>query len=182
MKKILLLNLALCASLLQAQDHSFQMTPPSPSVVVRLSLISPKLIAEIAPTDQFTLTAGVWVRASLYTQNAEGASVYHPTVSPSITLEPRYYFNLADRAAKGKRTDYYSGWYLGLPFILEFPDIRFTMGGVIGFQRTLGKRWYWNISFGPGITYSESRFFLDGAGDFGLGIILNKMPPGGRNQ
>lgn len=177
MKKLLFLNLAFCSILLQAQDPPSSMNPPAPSVIARLSLVSPKLIAEIAPVDHFTLTAGFWIRASLYRQNAEGKTVYHPSVSPSITLEPRYYFNLEQRAAKGKRIDYYSGWYLGLPFILEFPDIRFTMGGVIGFQRTLGRRWYWHISFGPGITYSESRFFLDGAGDVGLGIILNKMPP-----
>lgn len=35
--------------------------------------------------------------------------------------------------------------------------------------------WYWNISLGPGFTYSDSRFYMSGAGEFGLGIILNKM-------
>ena len=173
----LLLTLMLLGSSLNGQEGSFTMDPPSPSVIARISLISPKIIAEFAPSDVFTLTTGFWVRASFYSENPQGDLVYQPRFSPSITLEPKYYFNLEQRAARGKRTDYYSGWYLGAPFILEFPDTRLTIGGVIGFQRTLGNRWYWNISFGPGITYSESRFHLDGAGDFGLGIILNRMTP-----
>lgn len=43
---------------LQAQDNSFVMEPESPSVIGRISLLSPKLIAEIAPSDYFTLTTG----------------------------------------------------------------------------------------------------------------------------
>jgi len=151
------------------------MKPESPSVIGRISLISPKLIAEIAPSDHFTLTTGFWIRASFWTKDVTGESVYHPMVSPTFTFEPRYYFNLESREARGKRTDYYSGWYLGFPFNIEFPDLRYSFGGTIGFQRTLGNRWYWNISFGPGITYANSYFHLDGAGDLGLGIILNKM-------
>ena len=144
-------------------------------VIGRLSIISPKLIAEIAPTDHFTLSTGFWMRASFWTTNSAGQLVYHPIVAPSFTVEPRYYFNLEDRQAKGKRTDYFSGWYLGVPFNIEFPDLRYSVGGTIGFQCTMGKRWFWNISIGPGFTYADSRFHADGAGDFGLGIILNKM-------
>ena len=149
---------------------------PDPSRVIgRFSLISPKVIAEIAPSESFTLNTGFWIRASFYQKNQEGESVYHPSVSPSITLEPRYYFNIGEREAKGKRTDYFSGWYIGIPFAIEFPDLRYSLGTVIGFQRTLGRRWYWNISFGPGISFADARFYLDGAGDFSLGVILNKM-------
>ena len=155
----------------QAQDTS----PKSPMVIARISLVSPKLIAEIAPSDYFTLTTGFWLKSSFWTTTEYGERVYHPVFSPSFTIEPRYYFNLEDRQAKGKRTDYYSGWYLGIPFNIEFPDFRYSIGGTIGFQRTLGKRWYWNISIGPGFTYADSHFHLSGAGDFGLGIILNKM-------
>jgi hypothetical protein len=169
---ILYLTLA-CA--LQAQSGSNHTTPEPPKVIGRISLVAPKLIAEVAPSPNFTLTAGFWLRASFYEEDARGELVYRPTVSPSITLEPRYYFNLDQRADKGRRTDFYSGWYIGIPFAIQFPDLRYTLGTVIGFQRTLGRRWYWNISFGPGITYNDNRFYLDGAGDFGLGIILNKM-------
>jgi hypothetical protein len=168
----------LCATImlpLQAQDHAFELEPPPPSIIAKISFISPKLIAEIAPSESFTLHTGFWLKTSFWEYGESGQSIAAPTVSPSFTFEPRYYFNLEDRHDKGRRTRYYSGWYLGLPFNIEFPDIRYAIGGTIGFQSTLGRRWYWNISFGPGFTYSDSRFYWSGAGDFGLGIILNKM-------
>jgi len=160
---------------LQAQDNTFKITPESPSTIFRLSLVAPKLIAEFAPSDQFTLITGFWIRSSFWHTNSSGQTYYSPYFSPSFTIEPRYYFNLEDRHKKGKRTDYYSGWFIGIPFNIEFPELRYAIGGTIGFQRTLGKRWFWNIGLGPGITYYESHFHLDGAGNFGLGIILNKM-------
>ena len=159
---------------LKAQENSFVLEPESPSIIARISLISPKLIAEIAPSDYFTLTTGFWLQTHFWDYE-EGNAASQPFVSPSFTLEPRYYFNLEDRQEKGKRTRYYSGWYISLPFNITFPDFSYSMGGTIGFQCTMGKRWYWNISAGPGFTYANSRFYMSGAGDLGLGIILNKM-------
>jgi hypothetical protein len=177
MMKRLLIAL-FCASIilpLQAQDEPSSMPTKSPKVVYRLSILSPKLIAEIAPADNFTIVTGFWVRTSLWTTNSSGQLIYRPLFAPSFTVEPRYYFNLDTREAKGKRTDYYSGWYLSAPFNMEFPDLRYSMGATIGFQCTMGKRWYWSISMGPGITYDDGRVHPDGAGDLTLGIILNKM-------
>ena len=100
-----LLTLMIWGSSLSAQEDSFSMNAPSPSVIARISLVSPKIIAEFAPSDVFTLTTGFWVRATFYSENPQGDLVYQPRFSPSITLEPKYYFNLEQRAAKGKRTD-----------------------------------------------------------------------------
>lgn len=158
---------------LQAQDTSFAMEPEAPSLIGRISLFTPQLIGEIAPTDFFTLTAGFWLKANFWDYWEEGYA--EQTMVPSILLEPRYFFNLKDRQAKGKPTRYYSGWYIGFPFSVEFPDFRFTMGATLGFQCTMGRRWYWKFSMGPGVIWADSRFHLDNAGDFGLGIILNKM-------
>jgi len=173
-----LLPLIICALLslpLQAQTGTFAMHPESPSVVGRISLISPKIIAEIAPADFFTFTAGFWLKTSIWTEDENDQYVYSPSITPSFTFEPRYYFNLADRQEKGKRTDYYSGWFIGMPFSIQFPELRYSLGGTIGFQCTMGKRWYWNVSIGPGFNYYDSKFHFEGAGDLGLGIILNKM-------
>lgn len=158
-----------------AQDNSFNMEPEPPSIIARISIISPKLIAEIAPSENFTLSTGFWIRTSFWEYKESGQSFSQPYFSPSFTFEPRYYFNLEDRQKKGKPTRYYSGWYLGLPLNIEFPDFRYSLGGSIGFQGTMGRRWYWNISTGPGFTYADSRYYWSGSGDFGLGIILNKM-------
>lgn len=176
MKRILLALLSVLIILpLQALENTHEMIPEPPSTIFRLSLVTPKLIAEFAPSDNFTLITGFWIRSSFWHTNSSGEVNYSPHFSPSFTFEPRYYFNLDERQEKGKRTDYYSGWFIGIPFNIEFPDLRYAIGGTIGFQRTLGKRWYWHISFGPGINYYDSHFHLDGAGNLGLGIILNKM-------
>jgi len=159
---------------LQGQHPAFGMEPASPSVIGRISFISPKLIAEIAPSDDFTLVTGFWLKTSFWDHD-QGKPYAYPYLRPSFTLEPRYYFNLNDRHNKDKTTRYYSGWFISLPFNIEFPDLRYSLGGTIGFQYTMGRRWYWNFSMGPGWTYSDARFHWSGAGDFGLGIILNKM-------
>lgn len=167
----------LCALMiipLKPQDASSQsVLPEDPLLIGRISLVSPKLIMEIAPHEKFTLTTGFWIRPSLYRENSQGEKYYDPTISPSFTFEPRYYFNLDDREAKGKRTEYYSGWYVGMPFNIEFPDFKFIWGGNIGFQCIMGKRWYWNISTGPGFAFYDSKYHFTGVGDLGLGIILN---------
>lgn len=160
---------------LKAQTQSFQMNPEPPSAIVRLSLIAPKLSIEFAPIEDFTLSAGFWLYPSLWNTNENNQRIYHPTISPSFTFEPKYYFNLADRADKGKRTDYYSGWYIGLPFAIRFPDLSYSLGATIGFQCTMGKRWFWNFGAGPGFSYYDTHFHMSGAGSLSLGIILNKM-------
>ena len=159
---------------LRAQDSSFEMEPRPPSMIGKISFIAPKLIAEVAPSEYFTMVVGFWLKTSFWDYNTWAPSST-PYVRPSFTLEPRYYFNLEDRHDKGKSTRYYSGWYISLPFNIEFPDLSYSLGGTIGFQYTMGRRWYWNASIGPGFTFYDTRFHMSGAGDFGLGIILNKM-------
>ena len=175
MKRLVpILICALIISSLQAQDRALILEPESPSIIARISFIAPRVIAEIAPSDYFTLSVGFWLKTDFWDWD-DWTPSSPPYVSPSFTLAPRYYFNLNDRHMKGKTTRYYSGWYISLPFHIAFPEFRYAMGGTIGFQYTMGQRWYWNISFGPGFTYGDSHFYWSGAGDFGLGIILNKM-------
>lgn len=169
------LLLALSILPLKAQDNSFVIEPKAPSIIARLSFISPQLIAEIAPSEYFTLSTGFWLKTSFWDYNESGQSYSNPYITPSFKFEPRYYFNLEDRYNKGKSTRYYSSWYISLPFNVEFPTFRYSMGGAIGFQYTMGRRWYWNISLGPGFSYSDSHFYWSGVGEFGLGLILNKM-------
>ena len=42
-------------------------------------------------------------------------------VSPRITLEPRYYYNMKSRADKGKNTNYNSANYISIDFSYELP-------------------------------------------------------------
>ena len=160
---------------IRAQSDSLQINPLTPSAIVRISFIAPKLVVEFAPTDFFTLTTGFWLYTTLWTTNEYDQEIYNPTISPSFTFQPKYYFNLADRQAKGKRTDFYSGWFVGMPFAIRFSDLRYSLGATIGFQCTFGKRWFWNFDAGPGFSYYDSRFHFSGAGTVGFGVILNKI-------
>lgn len=174
-RNLIVLLCILCYFPAQAQIQAMEMNPGSPSSIFRLSFITPKISIEFAPADFFTLTAGFWLYPSLYSTNEYNQEVYDPTISPSFTFQPKYYFNLADRHSKGKRTDYYSGWFVGIPFAIRFSDLRYSLGTSIGFQCTFGKRWYWNFDVGPGFSYYDSYFHFSGVGSVGFGIILNKM-------
>jgi hypothetical protein len=160
---------------LRGQDESFRIYPEAPSVIVRLSMMTPKFVMEFAPADHFTFTTSFWFNPSFRTQKENGDYYWHgiPTINPRITMEPRYYFTLSYRESKGKRTDYYSGWYIGIPFSMEFPNQMYTLGTVIGFQCTFGRRWYWNAGIGPGVSLENSEFRYRTSGEIGFGFILN---------
>ena len=176
MKRIIFAFIFISLSIsILAQSDSLQIVPLTPSTIVRLSFIAPKLVIEFAPTEFFTLTTGFWLYASIWTTNEYKQQIYNPTISPSFTFQPKFYFNLADRQAKGKRTDFYSGWFVGMPFAIRFSDLRYSLGATIGFQCTFGKRWFWNFDAGPGFSYYDSRFHFAGVGTVGFGVILNKI-------
>jgi hypothetical protein len=165
----------LCLLPVRGQDEAFLMYPDAPSVIARISFITPSFVVELAPSDHFTFTTGFWIRPSFREEEDDGDHRFTPVpgLNPRITLEPRYFINLHRRMEKGKRTDYYSGWYVGMPFSLGFPDLKFSLGTTFGFQCSFGRHWYWNIGIGPGFTYKEYRFRMNGSGTCGFGIILH---------
>lgn len=145
----------------------------TPSVIARISFIAPMFILEFAPIQNFVFSTGIRIWPSLWEKNDQGQTIYNPTINPRMTLEPRYFFNQSHRRFNGKRTDFYSGWYIGLPFMMTFPELDFAMGTVMGFQCTFGKRWFWNVSLGPGVSYQESSFRMQAMGTAAFGVILN---------
>jgi hypothetical protein len=176
MKRLFVLSAGLMSLLLlNAQDNDFLMYPGAPPVIARISFITPCFVVELAPSDHFTFTTGFWIHPSFWEEEEDGSHQFRPVpaLNPRITLEPRYFINLPRRMEKGKRTDYYSGWYVGMPFSLGLPDLRFSLGTTFGFQCIFGRRWYWNLGIGPGFTFKDERFRMNGSGTAGFGIILN---------
>jgi hypothetical protein len=96
---------------------------------------------------------------------------------PFLAIEPRIYTNLQTRQVKGKRTDYRSGAYgafrLQGGIDLENEDWYVQFGPLVGFQRTLGKKGYWNIGIGCGSTIVEEDVRFGLIGDLKLGFIIN---------
>lgn len=162
------------------QDRSVPENPPdreeitTPGVIARLNFVLPSFILEFGPAEHFCFTTGLSLWPGFWQEdNATGESYFRPAVSPTFYLEPRFFFNQKYRSARGRRTDHYSGWYVGIPFRMEFPDFRFTMGTTMGFQRTFGRRWFWTAGIGPGAYYKEGQFRIRPVVDTGFGLILN---------
>ncbi len=96
---------------------------------------------------------------------------------PYLAVESRLYTNLQERKVKGKRIDYHSGAYgafrLQGGFELHSGEWFVQFGPLVGFQRTLCKRGYWNIGIGCGSTIVEEDFKFGLIGDLKIGFIIN---------
>jgi hypothetical protein len=96
---------------------------------------------------------------------------------PYFLIEPRYYVNLKERKELGKRTDHYSGAYGAFKLLaainISDNEWGFQFGPLVGFQRTLGSRGYWNIGIGVGSTIFKEDIKFGLIGEFRLGFILN---------
>ena len=145
----------------------------APSLIARISFIAPMFVLEFAPTQEFVFSTGIRIWPTFWEKNEQGSNVYNPSLNPHMTLEPRFFFSQANRMVKGRRTDFHSGWYIGFPFEMSFPELDFSMGTVMGFQCTFGKRWYWNVGLGPGVYFQDSNFRMGAAGTAAFGVILN---------
>jgi hypothetical protein len=145
----------------------------SPSVIARISFIAPMFVLEFAPVEHFVFSSSFRIWPTFWVKNSQGDRIYQPSFNPRISLEPRYFFTQHYRKSKGRRSDYYSGWYVGIPFVMTFPELDFSMGTVMGFQSTFGKRWYWNVGMGPGVSYQDISFKMILSGTAAFGVILN---------
>ncbi len=113
-----------------------------------------------------------WVLSYAYTDDF-GETHSDFRVYPNVSFNPRYYVTMDKRERLGRRTDYMSGGYVSFPITIGLTDSRYYAGPLYGFQRTLGKRGYWNIGIGLGVKGYKGQVTTDFIGEFGLGFILN---------
>ena len=160
MKRILTLIaiLVLTTTLGMAQEKYTQ-----PGISGRISITGPHLGMELATSQKSSIYAGFWTGI-----NFESEFYF----TPEFTVEPRYYFNLDSRAARGKRIDNFSAWFLSFPLTMQFPEMRFNLGPAIGFQRTLGRMWYFNIRMGPALSYYDDAFHTGSVSNLSFGLLL----------
>ncbi|MBU1873938.1 hypothetical protein KJ688_09465 [bacterium] len=143
-------------------------TIENPRSVLRVELLSPGLVFERRiknnSTIVFDLGARITPTYSLYWLN------------PIIKIESRIYINSKKRRISGKRTDYYSGQYIGLQVgtgkYLNGDTKWCSIGPIWGFQRTLYNKWYWNIGLGPGIGSHNNETNFSVVGGMGIGLII----------
>jgi hypothetical protein len=160
---------------LQGQGNEPLMYPGPPSVTARLSLTLPRFVLDFGPVDHFSFSTGIWIWPDFWQEDSNGDQEFQstPTLVTRIGFEPRYFINLKPRMERGKRTDYYSGWYVGMPFRIRFPELKYSIGTMLGFQCSFGHHWYWNVGLGPGCSYDDFRFHMDVMVNAEFGIILN---------
>ncbi|MFZ5941532.1 MAG: hypothetical protein ACOYXB_13250 [Bacteroidota bacterium] len=138
------------------------------SSVVRLSLLAPSVEADVSLDEKTSLSIEVW-SGFLLAWGSAGTSFH---MFYGLQLEPRFFANQAKRQALGKRTDHYSGAYVGLPLSLELSSPYITFGPVGGFQNMIGQHGFWRIEFGPGLMLMEDRLYMTRIGSLALGFIL----------
>ncbi|MDR2680226.1 MAG: hypothetical protein LBC47_05385 [Tannerella sp.] len=81
---------------------------------------------ELRLTDAVALRSEIGIQGSFsYSYISSFGSFTHYTITPELVVEPRWYYNLAKRQAKGKFTTHNSGNYLSLrtSFCPEWPAI-----------------------------------------------------------
>jgi len=115
---------------------------------------------------------GIWVHNELKLSSKValrsefGVSGINTTsISPQVSLEPRFYYNLERRASKNKRIDGNSGNYISLRASYSFHDeSELTQGGVFqtilvpsyGIRRNLGKHFNYEVGGGLGLGSDNS--------------------------
>jgi len=87
--------------------------------------------------------------------------------NPFIDNQLRYYHNIDKRIKNNKKTYKYSGNYLSLVYIMFLENNDKLLGIEYGWQRTLGKHWYYNIGLGAGKWLGFNEYALIYDIDFG---------------
>ena len=174
MRKVLLLAMMSVLSLYRSfGQHSAIESVESPNTVVRLHVLPPGMLVEQRVGQNATVVVDFQLGLAYHYQEVNGVSHSTLYTFPTLMAEPRFYTTQAKRERLGRRTDYFSGGYVGIPLVYTFETryaySTFTLGGVYGFQRTLGRKGYWNIAGGLGVTNGLPRLISD----FGIGFILN---------
>ena len=145
----------------------------TPNTVVRVHLLPPGALVEQAIGQNATIVLDFQLGLAYTYQEVNGVAESAFYTFPTLMAQPRFYTTQEKRKRLGRRTDYFSGGYVGIPLVYTFETksfgSTFTLGGMYGFQRTLGQKGYWNIAGGLGFTNGIPRLLSD----FGIGFILN---------
>lgn len=147
-----------------------------PQFVARLSLLVPALVVEAKLSSNATLLMSAWTGFRYTKTTINGETTQSFDIIPAFTIGPRFYTTIQSREASMKRVDYYSSMYIEMPLSLAIDEDYniVSFGVLVGFQRTLGRKGYWNIGMGLGIAGAESEVKLGPVGELGIGFILSK--------
>lgn len=112
-----------------------------PAISFKVSFLLPGAGFEIGLSEKFSLST------MLKNEFGYGSSVGW-ILNPFIDNQLRYYHNMDKRKSDNKRTYKYSGNYICFVQAFDIQDKSNFLGFEYGWQRTVGKHWYYNIGLG----------------------------------
>lgn len=146
--------------------------------VMRINVFSPGIGGE------YNINKGRSIRFDVGVKFLNYSDLYKSTY---FSIDYRDYINTKERNLKDKRIDKFSGPYGGLrieyirslervsksyiydedhnPFYFEF-------GPIIGFQRAIGKIWYWDFNAGVGPCFTHDDFLFNFFSSLKFGVTF----------
>lgn len=166
-KRIFAALLAFSTACCYAQEQT-----PVVTSVTKATFLNPGISYERPFGKKQTLFVQGYLSTSAYFMYSEAlgtsGGVY---LDPALTAQYRFYYNLANRQAAGKRTALNSANYISpladLTFVgkhaaeyYEVPSTRtvFTLGGVWGLQRNFAKRFSLDLNLGVGYYFTKHTY------------------------
>ncbi|MEK6481126.1 hypothetical protein WJR50_26525 [Catalinimonas sp. 4WD22] len=134
--------------------------------------------------EQFTLNANLGFDGGLY----GGGGEFNYLFVPSISVEPRFYYNFNKRVSKGKRTMNNSANYLTIattffPKLIEITNDRNNGREIItratfipewGIRRSIGNRFKFDFAVGYGLAIEEDGVAGQPALSLSFGYVIVK--------
>jgi len=110
---------------------------------------------------------GIWAHNELKLSNKLAlrseialSGVNSTSIRPLLALEPRLYYNLNNRATKGKRIDGNSGNYISLRTSYQFFDTgEIKLVPTWGIRRNIGNHFNYEAGGGIGLSYQKDIAF-----------------------
>ena len=144
MKRIILSVMALAAAVTMAA----QVRPENNHTISTTPGLGVEYAFEWAFAGQATVIGRLgYASRGFDLSNAIDYFYWKSTMTPAVTLEPRYYFLMNWREARGKYTQGNSAEFLGVP-------VMYTLGGelcvspVLGVRRAFEKHWFHEFTVG----------------------------------
>jgi len=128
---------------------------------LKLSFLLPGAGFEFGLSDKFSIN-------SMLKNEFGYISSFGWFINPFIDKQLRYYHNIDERKRNNIRTYKYSGNYFCLVHTYFLNEIKSSVGLEYGWQRTLGKNWYYNLGFGVSRRIDTNSYSILCDYDFGF--------------
>ena len=178
-KKILLISLFSALSLFTTHAQETETVEKSVSGV-QVGVLGAWIHHETRLAEQFTLRAEIGLGATIFGGLYSGTNY---ALSPVLTIEPRYYYNISKRAEKQKNTTANAANFISLKatyapdwFVISNKDNVYVNSMISlvptwGMRRNIGSSNF-NYELGFGLGY-EHVFYRYGGSDGGISVNLH---------